>query len=138
MNTLTRKEQIKEQIGQLVESLEEQGSYSLSFYDDYSQYFTTHYYSCLDDMIDEWADAQVDIYYSELADWIRVGGEAVDYIQEAFEHGLVDGTKQDIYQIIQCAQYLFYRDEIYADFETLEQLHKLHQELADLEREQVA
>ena len=136
MNALQIKEQIKEQIAELVERLEEQGSYSLCFYEEYSNDFA--YRECLEDMIDEWADAQVDIYYSRLIDWIRYPGESVDYIQRAVAEGLVDCKEFDIYKAIQAGQYLFYRDEIYTDFETLEQLHKLHQELADLEREQVA
>lgn len=130
MNTINNRiTEIKEQIDHLVDSLN--GSYALSFYDDYSDDFATNEY--LSDMIMEYADSQVDIYYSKLADWIRVRSEAVDYIQQAFVEGFVDGAKQDIYQIIQAGQYLFYSDEIYTDFSTLEQLHKLHRQLLELD-----
>jgi hypothetical protein len=133
LNALQHKEQIKEQIAELVERLEENGSYSLSFYEEYSKSFATREY--LGDMIMEWADSQVDIYYSSLVDWIRYPGEAVDYIQRAVAEGLVDTADFDIYKAIQCAQYLFYSDEVYADYATLEQLHKLHRELAELEQQ---
>lgn len=136
MNALQRKEQIKEQIAELVERLEEQGSYSLSFYEDYSDDFANREY--LEDMIDEWADSQVSFYYDSLLDWVREYDCATDYVEQAVVEGLVDCQKFDFYKTIQIAQYLFYRDEVYADFETLEQLHALHNELAELEQEQVA
>ena len=136
MNALQRKEQIKEQIDNLVERLEENGSYSLSFYEDYSDDFATRKY--LEDMMDEWADSQVSFYYDSLLDWIREEGCATDYIEQAVAEGLVDCRNFDFYKAIQVGQYLFYRDEVYADFETLEELHKLHRELAELEKEQVA
>ena len=132
MSNNKRINEIKEQIDNLVESLDEYGK---EFYYEYSQYFTTHYYHCLEDMIAKWSDNQIDLYYSSLLDWIREYGVSVDYIQRAFAEGLVDGAKQDVYQIIQCAQYLFYFDEVYADFTTLEQLKQLHEELHNLELE---
>lgn len=132
MNTINNRiTEIKDQIAELVERLEDDGSYSLNFYEEYCDDFATNEY--LSDMIMEYADSQVDIYYSKLADWIRVRSEAVDYIQQAFVEGFVDGAKQDIYQIIQAGQYLFYSDEIYTDFSTLEQLHKLHRQLLELD-----
>lgn len=134
MNALQHKEQIKEQINELVEHLEEQGSYSLSFYEDYCDDFATCEY--LDDMIAEWADSQVSYYYDSLLDWVREHGSYC--VEQAVAEGLVDCRNFDFYKAIQVGQYLFYRDEIYTDFSTLEQLHKLHRELSELELEQVA
>ena len=136
MNALQRKEQIKEQIDNLVERLEENGSYSLSFYEDYSDDFATRKY--LEDMMDEWADSQVSFYYDSLLDWIREEGCATDYIEQAVAEGLIDCRNFDFYKTIQVGQYLFYSDEVNKDYATLEELHKLHRELAELEREQVA
>lgn len=140
MNTLNRINEIKEQITNLVERLEETGSYGLIFYEDfvvYSDDFAERKY--LGDMIDEWADAQVSLCYSSLWSWVRdEGAIAQDYIQRAVAEGIVDCKEFDIYKAIQSAQYLFYSDEVYAAYSTLEQLHKLHRELAELEREQVA
>jgi hypothetical protein len=136
MNALQRKEQIKEQIAELVERLEENESYSLDFYTEYCNNFANNEY--LSDLINEWADSQVSIYYDSLLNWVREYAIAQDYIQRAVAEGLVDTADFDIYKAIQCAQYLFYSDEVYADYATLEQLHKLHQELHELEQEQVA
>lgn len=132
MNTLTRINKIKEQIDNLVDSLDECGK---EFYYEYSDHFTSHYYSCLEDMIMQWSDAQVDLFYTSILAWVSEVGISVDYIQRAFAEGLVNGAEQDVYQIIQCAQYLYYSEEVYADFAKLEQLKQLHEELHDLELE---
>lgn len=135
MNTINKRiDEIKEQIDNLVDSLN--GTYSISFYDEYSYDFAEREY--LEDMIDEWADSQVSFYYYSLLNWIREYGCATDYVEQAVAEGLVDWRNFDFYKAIQVGQYLFYKDEIYTDFETLEQLHALHRELAELEREQVA
>lgn len=133
MNRIT---EIKDQIAELVERLEENGSYSLSFYEEYSDDFANNEY--LEDMIDEWADSQVSFYYDSLLTWVRENGCATDYIEQAVAEGLIDCRNFDFYKAIQCAQYLFYSNEVHTDYATLEQLHKLHRELAELEREQVA
>lgn len=137
MNTINNRiTEIKEQIAELVERLEEQGSFSLSFYEEYSDDFANREY--LEDMIDEWADSQVSFYYDSLLNWIREYGCATDYVEQAVAEGLVDCKNFDFYKTIQAGQYLFYRDEIYTDLEMLEQLQNLHRELAELEKEQVA
>lgn len=133
MNRITRINEIKEQITNLVESLEETGAYGLSFYEEYSNDFATCEY--LEDMITEWADNQIDLYYSSLLSWVREYYCAADYIQQAVAEGLVDCKEFDIYKAIQCAQYLFYSDAVYEEFTTLEQLKQLHEELHDLELE---
>lgn len=136
MNTINNRiTEIKDQIAELVERLEENGSYSLSFYEEYSDDFADR---CLEDMIYDWVDSQVSIYYSSLWSWVREEVDAPDYIQRAVAEGHVDTANFNIYEAIKSAQYLFYSDEVFADFKTLEELHKLHQELAELEREQVA
>lgn len=127
---------IKDQIAELVERLDENGSYALSFYEEYKDDFASCEY--LGDMIIQWSGAQVDLRYTSVLMWLRGEGVSVDYIQRAFAEGLVDGTEQDIYKIIQCAQQLYFFEKLNADYATLEQLHKLHCDLAELEREQVA
>lgn len=132
MNTLHRINEIKKQISQLVECLEEQGLYSLSFYEDYGNAFAN--YECLEDMIDEWADSQVSIHYDSLLNWVRDCGCATDYVEQAVAEGLVDCRNFNFYKAIQTGQSLFYSNEVYTDYEILEQLHKLHRELAELEQ----
>lgn len=134
MNTINRITEIKDQIDHLSDEL--YGCYSISFYDDYSDDFASREY--LEDMIDEWADSQVSFYYDSLLDWIREEDGATDYVEQAVAEGLIDCRNFDFYKAIQVGQYLFYSDEVYADFKILEQLHALHRELAELEREQVA
>lgn len=137
MNTLTRINDIKDQIAELVERLEENGSYALSFYEEYNYDFSINKY--LNSMIVEWSWSLVDVYNSSLWSWVRdEGAIAQDYIQRAVAEGHVDTAKFNIYEAIKSAQYLFYIDEVYADYSTLEKLHSLHRELAELKREQVA
>ena len=137
MNTLTRINEIKDQIAELVESLEETDSYGLSFYKEYSEDFSINKY--LSSMIIEWSWSLVDVYNSSLWSWVRdEGAIAQDYIQRAVAEGHVDTANFNMYEAIKSAQYLFYIDEVYADYATLDKLHALHRELAELEREQVA
>jgi hypothetical protein len=129
---MNRIKEIKEQIAELVERLEENGSYSLSFYEEYSDDFANNEY--LGDLIHEWADSQVSIYYDSLWNWVREYGISVDYIQRAVAEGLADTRNFNLYETIKTAQYLFYSDEVNSDYSTLEQLHKLHRELAELQQ----
>ena len=133
---MNRINEIKDQIAELVERLEENGSYSLSFYEEYSNDFAIN--KDLNSMIIEWSWSLVDDFCYKLWSWVREYAIAQDYIQRAVAEGLVDTANFDIYETIKTAQYLFYSDEVYADYSTLEQLHALHSELAELEREQVA
>ena len=134
MNTLNRINEIKEQIDHLTDEL--YGCYSINFYEEYSDDFAIN--KDLNSMIIEWSWSLVDIYNSSLWSWVREEVDAPDYIQRAVTEGLADTRNFNLYETIKSAQYLYYSDEVYADFKTLEQLHKLHQELAKLEQEQVA
>lgn len=136
MNTTElRINKIKEQIDHLTDNLN--GSYALDFYEEYSDDFAIN--GDLNSMIIEWSWSLVDVYNSSLWSWVRdEGATAQDYIQRAVAEGLADTRNFNLYETIKTAQYLFYSDEVYADFKTLEQLHKLHRELAELKQEQVA
>ena len=135
MNTINNRiEQIKDKIDHLTDNLN--GTYSLSFYEEYSDDFANREY--LEDMIDEWADSQISVYYGSLLEWLREEGCATDYVEQVVAEGLIDCRHFDFYKTLKVGQYLFYRDEVYKDYATLEQLHALHQELAELEKEQVA
>lgn len=135
MNVLQRKEQIKDQIAELVEERLE-GSYSLDFYAEYSDDFAIN--NDLNSMIIEWSWSLVDIYNSSLWSWVREEAIAQDYIQRAVAEGLADTRNFNLYETIKSAQYLYYSDEVNKDYTTLAELHALHRELAELEREQVA
>ena len=67
---------------------------------------------------DEWADADTDVYTSELTEWLNESEEHVEYLGEAVrELGETDGFK-----ILQEAQYLA-REEVYsATWDALENL----------------
>jgi hypothetical protein len=129
---MNRIKEIKEQIAELVERLEENGSYSLSFYEEYSDDFAIN--KDLNSMIIEWSWSLVDIYCSKLWSWVREYAIAQDYIQRAVAEGLADTRNFNLYETIKTAQYLFYSDEVNSDYSTLEQLHKLHRELAELQQ----
>lgn len=126
--------EIKEQIDHLTDSLN--GSYALDFYEEYSEDFAFN--KDLNSMIIEWSWSLVDIYNSSLWSWVREEAIAQDYIQRAVAEGLADTRNFNLYETIKTAQYLFYSDEVNKDYATLEQLHKLHRELAELKQEQVA
>ena len=133
MNVQNRINEIKEQITNLVESLEETGSYGLSFYEECRDDFAKREY--LENMITEWADSQVNLSWLSLWSWVRECCCATDYIQQAVAEGFIDCKEFDMCKVIQCAQYLFYSDAIYEEFTTLEQLKLLHEELHNLELE---
>lgn len=85
------------------------------------------------------ADAAVDIMYSSLIKWLP-GNEG--WLEDAEASGLLEGTKGDIYKMIQMAQYECFRSDLYEHREdicrygTLDQLesagiYAISQSLAD-------
>lgn len=64
----------------------------------------------LTDTFHDAADAAVDIMYSSLIQWLP-GNEG--WLEDAQESGLLEGTKGDIYKMIQAAQYECFSSDLY-------------------------
>lgn len=79
-------------------------------------FYVDNYYSDLQGYIPEiimdFADNEVDIYYSSLREWLK-NAESAEYMDEAIEECFVDTKNYDFYKHIQAAQYLCYCDEFY-------------------------
>lgn len=84
----------------------------------------------LEDQIHELADAQVDIYYSGLIDWIQADSDNVIAVDEAIQEYGTDG--QDFYGLIRLGQYKQHY-EIFS--EMLEEYRELLEEAEALEGE---
>lgn len=74
-----------------------------------SDYYTSDYTS---DAIYDFADNKVDIYTSDLYDWLRNEDEACYYMEQVVSDGLIDTTGYDFESHIRCAQCEFYRQEL--------------------------
>lgn len=89
--------------------------------------------SQLEDNLSELADQQVDIYNSDLIDWLRKEDDAIWTIEDALsEYGMPEGSdgKPDFYAIIRQGQYKFYSDIFYKMLEEYREL------LEEAEREE--
>ena len=68
----------------------------------------------IEDIIYEFTDNKVDIYYSDLRKWLQ-DSEPVEYMDRAVDECYVDTKQYDFYKHVQAAQYLSYYDEFYND-----------------------
>lgn len=57
------------------------------------------------DAISSYADSQVNIYYWELAKWLREDQDAIEYMEQVAHEGLINFREYDFYKHIQIAQY---------------------------------
>lgn len=124
-------EQINDDINNIVNSL---GYYAESFFNENRDYLVNYN---LDDRLQEEADSLVGIYYSDLYKWLIDYSNAEEYIQRSHEE-LGTDANTDLPGAIRCAQYMYYIDQLYADYDKLKEIKGLLQELAELKREQVA
>lgn len=99
----------------------------------------TEYDGYITDAIQECADSNVDLYNHDLLKWLP---DNYEWIEEAEGQGLLEGTKGDIFKMIQMAQYECFSQDMYDHQEdivryvTLESLkdagiYAVSQELAD-------
>lgn len=99
----------------------------------------TDYSGDITEAIQDCADSNVDLYYHDLLKWLP---DNYEWIEEAEGQGLLEGTKGDIFKMIQMAQYECFSQDMYDHQEdivryvTLESLkdagvYAVSQELAD-------
>lgn len=102
----TINDRLNELIGNIeIEDIEE-------FYD----YYSSDYIS---DMISYYADSRVNIYYSDLREWLSRSVYSIDYMERAVDEYLVDTRDYDFYKHIQVAQYLYYADLCYNNIDEI-------------------
>lgn len=138
MNANNRITEVKDQITQLhneinkiVNSL---GYYAENMYEENLHRLLT---DDLHQLIQEEAESLKGIYTSDLLNWLRDTVDSKVYLKRAIDELGADANS-DLDEAIRTAQYIYYYERLYEDYSTLEELHKLHRELAELEREQVA
>lgn len=94
--------------------------------------------SDLEESISELADQQVDIYNSDLLDWLRKEDDAIWTIEEALsEYGTPQGSdgNADFFAIIRQGQYKFYSDIFYQMLDEYRELLEASEKLGDEESE---
>lgn len=82
------------------------------YYDSIDEMLEDRY---VDDKIREIADENVDIYYSDIYKSLP---DMVDYIEEAREQGLIEGS-ESIDKQIQIGQYLYYLEQITEEYQEI-------------------
>lgn len=135
MNTINRItelreeiEQINDDINNIVNSL---GYYAERFFNENRDYLVNYN---LDDLLQEEADSLVGIYYSDLYKWLIDYSNAEEYIQRSHEE-LGTDANTDLPGAIRSAQYMYYIDQLYADYDKLKEIKGLLQEVAYLKEE---
>lgn len=134
-------ESIKKEIQNKKEDIEEiktqMDDLTNDFIDQYGDQLTTEKY--IDDLVNEFCDSSIDIYYSDLDKW-AAGNSG--YIDDAVREGFVDVTHFDYYKAIQSGQFLAFRETIDNDndliidiIEDLKEIEELEAKLDDLDEE---
>jgi len=106
---------------------------------DYGDQCADYGESYVTDRFHDVADENIDIYYHDLLKWLP---DNYEWIEEAEGQGLLEGTKGDIFKMVQAAQYECFTQDMYDHQEdivryvTLESLkdagiYAVSQELAD-------
>lgn len=61
----------------------------------------------------EYLDGKIDIYYSELDNWLHDTPDAWEYMENVAYNGLIDTNNYDFYNHIQAAQFEYYYNDFY-------------------------
>lgn len=91
------------------EEIERQG---LKEYEDILDYRSDY----ISDKISEYSDSKVDIYYSDLMEWLP---DNTGWLEDAFNEFGWDGCGKDFYKAIQMAQFLAYEHECYDNIDKI-------------------
>lgn len=142
MNTLTRINEIKERLNEISADI----NTLVDNLNDFSKDFYNEYNICspyLTDVLNDYICGLCDVQDSKQRKWVYDCIQSTQYIDEALKQ--MNPNHADSYLLIGKAQYLYFYDLLYKDFSKLQELRNLHiergeleQELAELEREQVA
>jgi len=94
------------------EEIKRQG---LDEYDDFLGYRSDY----IGDRISDYADGQVDIYNSDLLQWIGSDAENAEAVGDAIDEFGWDGCGKDFYKAIQMGQFLKYEHECYDNIDKI-------------------
>ncbi len=94
------------------EEIKRQG---LKEYDDFLGYRSDY----ISDRISEYSDDKVDIYNSELLQWIGSDAEHAEAVGDAINEFGWDGCGKDFYKAIQMGQFLIYERECYDNIDKI-------------------
>lgn len=81
---------------------------------------------CFSDVFVEFADAQIDIYNSDLLEWAKYHYNEIEQTNEEF------GQSSDIIKQIQNAQFYFYNNKLYKEFRNICKSLGLHYSINQL------
>lgn len=71
-----------------------------------------------EDVISDFIDNEIDIYYTELEKWLTECYKAIEYMEYVAHEGWIDFKHYDFYNHIQYAQSEYIRDYFTCDFDT--------------------
>lgn len=105
-----RKEEMKEWLEQRKEDLKG-GMNDLSI--DFASDYNLNTSSYLSDLFNEYADNQVDIYYKDLIEWLKGGGD--EFIERYVAEFGIDEKNFDFWGVVRGGQFLDYEERLFAD-----------------------
>lgn len=73
----------------------------------------------ISDAISEISGSKIDIYYSNLNEWLKNCDDAIEYCEKAVQESFIDVNNFDFYKMIQSGQYLYYTDLFYNNLDDI-------------------
>lgn len=105
-----RKEEMKEWLEEKKEDLKGgMNDVSVDFVSDYDLNTSSY----LSDLFNEYADGQVSIYYSDLIEWLKGGGD--DFVERYVAEFGIDERNFDFWGIVRGGQFLDFQERLFAD-----------------------
>ena len=105
-----KKEELKEMLEERKEDLKgRMNDLSVDFASDYD--INTSSYLC--DMLTEYADNQVDIYYTDLIEWLKGNGD--EFIERYVEEFGIDEKSFDFWSVVRGGQFLDFQERLLSD-----------------------
>lgn len=105
-----RKEEMKEWLEEKKEDLKGgMNDVSVDFASDYDLNSNSY----LSDLFNEYADGQVSIYYSDLIEWLKGGGD--DFVERYVAEFGIDEKSFDFWGIVRGGQFLDFQERLFAD-----------------------
>lgn len=102
---------------------------------DYGEYIADYNNGYICDIFSYIAD-DVDIYYSDLIEWLKEGYNE-QYVEQAVNEGLTDTSNFDLFKAIQSGQYLQRNDDLYEHEEAIIKFRLFEYILRDLKIEEI-
>ena len=105
-----RKEEMKEWLEEKKEDLKGgMNDASVDFVSDYDLNSNSY----LSDLVNEYADSRVSIYYGDLIEWLKGGGD--DFVERYVAEFGIDEKNFDFWGIVRGGQFLDFQERLFAD-----------------------